>query len=631
MTRSRAPQRRSLSGDTRGAMMVIGLVMAIFLVAALYYVVGIAETITQRETMQDAADASAFSAAVLHARGMNVIVLINVVMAALLAVLVALKLVEAVLGIAIVLLAIAAFFGGTVAAGLIPDVFAAQRKVRSTHDSLRKGIFPALEALHMTARGVRAIVPWTAQLRVLQVARQNGPHAFAGFAIPPHATLPTEDGKFSTLCEHAGDFVGKTASLAIPSFLPGDIRHAVGDAIGNLAKSRADWFCGAKGGETPSTPFTEKRALPALDARTKCEAYSPGDKDYDADKHKTLCDKAARAERRWDPNAIGDCTTKECEERAERARKECKPDPDHKLYNWMYQVRTVDRKWGYRPNAKNGKPLWVPITDEVVEGPVLIRPEADKTEKRPPCGIDLAYIAPEWNEQMHPDGKPDDPLPVCATAPAFPAKPTSGFHETRITEVTQVYGCMEIHKTRIKVDDVTKKDRIDPADADARKSPQIAVDADLGGDGYQLRGIALGTLPRAAPENVVRVASWGQKTGSLLHAVAEKFGHMSFAQAEYYYVVEDPKEPDESRWLWNMNWTARLRRFRLPEPDTSKNAGAANPADEADATRYGAGTVANDVTGACEQVAANADGEGPQPDCAATESSLRDIQNVIVH
>ena len=34
----------------------------------------------------------------------------------------------------------------------------------------------------------------------------------------------------------------------------------------------------------------------------------------------------------------------------------------------------------------------------------------------------------------------------------------------------------------------------------------------------------------------------------------------TFAQAEYYYDGDEPRED----WLWHMGWKARLRRFRLP-------------------------------------------------------------------
>ena len=82
--------RRSWQDD-RGAMMIMGVFMATIVVAMLYYVAGIGETIVYRERMQDAADAAAFAGATIHARAMNLIALLNTIMAAVFAVVVAIR------------------------------------------------------------------------------------------------------------------------------------------------------------------------------------------------------------------------------------------------------------------------------------------------------------------------------------------------------------------------------------------------------------------------------------------------------------------------------------------------------------------------------------------------------------
>ncbi|RLB56400.1 MAG: hypothetical protein DRJ42_03550 [Deltaproteobacteria bacterium] len=65
-----------------GATMVIGIFMAVLLVGVLYYLWGIGEAIVYRQVMQDAADSAAFGGAVINARGMNLIALLNVIIAA---------------------------------------------------------------------------------------------------------------------------------------------------------------------------------------------------------------------------------------------------------------------------------------------------------------------------------------------------------------------------------------------------------------------------------------------------------------------------------------------------------------------------------------------------------------------
>ena len=57
--------------------MVIGLLFACFLASALWYVIGVGDAMLFRDRMQEAADAVSFSSAVVHARGMNFIVLCN--------------------------------------------------------------------------------------------------------------------------------------------------------------------------------------------------------------------------------------------------------------------------------------------------------------------------------------------------------------------------------------------------------------------------------------------------------------------------------------------------------------------------------------------------------------------------
>src|SRR5689334_7262483 len=89
-----------LGRDQGGAILVIGVFMAAFLVGVLWYIIGLGDAAIYREYMQDGADATTFAAAVYQARGMNIIALLNLIMAAVLAVLVALKVAQVVLGIA---------------------------------------------------------------------------------------------------------------------------------------------------------------------------------------------------------------------------------------------------------------------------------------------------------------------------------------------------------------------------------------------------------------------------------------------------------------------------------------------------------------------------------------------------
>ncbi|MEM9192246.1 MAG: hypothetical protein AAGF12_23940 [Myxococcota bacterium] len=76
-----AKNETSLRHDEGGAMMIMSIFMAMLVVGMLYYVAGIGETIVYRERVQDAADSVAMTGAVVLARSMNVIVLLNLVIA----------------------------------------------------------------------------------------------------------------------------------------------------------------------------------------------------------------------------------------------------------------------------------------------------------------------------------------------------------------------------------------------------------------------------------------------------------------------------------------------------------------------------------------------------------------------
>jgi len=93
--------RPGLGSDTRGAVLVVGIVMGALLVGALWHIASVGDAIVWRERIQDAADASAFENAVWHARGMNVLAAINIVMSMVLAVLVVWRIALFMVGVAL--------------------------------------------------------------------------------------------------------------------------------------------------------------------------------------------------------------------------------------------------------------------------------------------------------------------------------------------------------------------------------------------------------------------------------------------------------------------------------------------------------------------------------------------------
>lgn len=92
-----APEAKSLSKDTTGAVMFLGIFMGTSLIGSMWALVGIGKSIVLREGAQQAADSAAFSSSVMQARGLNGIAAINLFMIALVALYLIIRLVAFVL------------------------------------------------------------------------------------------------------------------------------------------------------------------------------------------------------------------------------------------------------------------------------------------------------------------------------------------------------------------------------------------------------------------------------------------------------------------------------------------------------------------------------------------------------
>lgn len=99
-SRSGPEKKPTLLSDTSGATMVMGVFMAAMLVGMIYYVWGIGGAVVHRERLQDAADTAAFGAAVIEARGMNLICVLNMIMLVLAVIGTAMQIVPWIVGMA---------------------------------------------------------------------------------------------------------------------------------------------------------------------------------------------------------------------------------------------------------------------------------------------------------------------------------------------------------------------------------------------------------------------------------------------------------------------------------------------------------------------------------------------------
>ncbi|MEO6419172.1 MAG: hypothetical protein ABIP39_07185, partial [Polyangiaceae bacterium] len=86
--------RKSFIADTGGAILIAGVFMTLFLIGGLFFLLGIGNALVFHDHMQEVADASAFTGAVVHARFMNMIAAINIIMLVLVAVHIALGIIH---------------------------------------------------------------------------------------------------------------------------------------------------------------------------------------------------------------------------------------------------------------------------------------------------------------------------------------------------------------------------------------------------------------------------------------------------------------------------------------------------------------------------------------------------------
>jgi hypothetical protein len=615
---------RRLMCDQRGAIMLIGLFMGVLLVAALYYVIGIGEAIAQRERMQDAADAAAFSTAVLHARGMNAIALVNMVMAALLATLIALKLVEVLCGIAIALIAIAAFFLDPALVAAIPDIEGLRQQVRAAHDALEPEIENALDALHVLARGIRVVVPVAAQARSIDlVAAHYAPPTEIGFAVPAQASLPTEDAPFSELCDRAGGYVGDLVEVALDAVVPHDIADGVGDAAADLARAASDWYCAADG-DGASTSVLRHVRRPTLPARAACIGYDATRADYSAAHHHDLCERARIDELASMPDASTGKCRERCDadgpyaQRVQLARTECAPDAGRRFTSFSWVQRQVEQEYVFHHGRwRVTRMRVIPGTTHRVKSPTS------------PCGNERGAIGTGWNLELYSD-RSDRIQPVCSSRAAPTQRGFEGATSSpvRSLEVLDILGCREDVVLRRKVARDPKALR---DDAEHARSPQrLTSDARLGAEAFQLRAYVLGAAPRVDIERILEVASWNSVAESPIAkqerealANARRAGHSAFAQAEYFYAVQSDDPAEQASFLWNMRWQARLRRFRLPEP-------AKTPVTD-DAIGFGTSPVALDPAAACARARALTAAAPREPHGPMCPSDARDAADLMIH
>jgi len=279
----------NLKTDRKGAVLLTAVFMSAFLVGALWYVIGIGDAAIYRQYMQDGADAVAFGSAVYHARGMNIIALINLVMAAVLMVLVAFKIGQVLLGIA----NIASCLIGAFLNPICNMTTAAQAPYANFVMKVEKIVDKILRILNKTSTAVAIGMPWVAEGKAVLVSQQYKPTVDGGFMLsislvpgpverslgglvakkpPPSSTpggetaatgstdtkksngemrwgLPVQEDEYANLCKRAAKNVTHLVFLpfkAIPVVggLAAAVEKFAASAVSSVVGFFSSYFCG---------------------------------------------------------------------------------------------------------------------------------------------------------------------------------------------------------------------------------------------------------------------------------------------------------------------------------------------------------------------------------------------------
>ena len=259
--------RETVLGNQQGAVLVLGVFMCACMAGALWYVIGIGDAIIYRERLQEGADAVAFSAATLDARGMNLIVLLNLLMVCVLGVRVAMKAAQASL---VVIGGICAIFPPL--EGFAVTCFDIAADLQTAIVETRPAINDTLKALSRAQVGIKMMVPAAALAGSIQVGSKYRPRVSEAGAANRTLVqgLPVEEGNVDQLCREAGEsgprliewMIESITHTTIPDKLTSRFDHLIGKGI----EKGGAYFCELGSGASTPPDFSSELDSAAKDS-----------------------------------------------------------------------------------------------------------------------------------------------------------------------------------------------------------------------------------------------------------------------------------------------------------------------------------------------------------------------------
>ncbi|MDB4966327.1 MAG: hypothetical protein JWN44_2016 [Myxococcales bacterium] len=252
-----------LHHDEGGNVIVLYVAASLLLVAMVWAIIGTGARAVQKETIQSSADAAAFSASVIKAKGLNIISFCNLVMALLLALVMLLRAVKYILIGFATLVTICAAVPVIVnplepiCAGIVSPVDNfAYNTYPQLEDKAERFIKAAMKGLSVTERAIARVTPILSFAEAYHIGhdaayqKNFGKGSLMTVSWPlPIEQLPVKDGTCQDLAKNAVQYIHDLAELVIKKVtdalhLPGAIAGWFADAVQAIVSPLAGTLCG---------------------------------------------------------------------------------------------------------------------------------------------------------------------------------------------------------------------------------------------------------------------------------------------------------------------------------------------------------------------------------------------------
>ena len=260
--------------DEGGNVIVLYIAAALLLVGMLWAIIGAGSRMVQKEAIQSSADAAAFSATVIKAKGLNIIAFCNLLMALLLAIIMLLRLIKGALLILLGVTLAACFdiFGGEVLCAFAPTAEQLYMRYSDLEDKLEPRILDAMKGLAKLERAVNKTFPALAVVEAYRVGTHDSyKHNFANGSLITIAwplpvgkdlSLPTQDGTWDDLCNEALNWFDRLVNVALDKIgLPDFVSSIFASGLKTLLSPLKGVLCGdgGGGGSPPQIDTTERK------------------------------------------------------------------------------------------------------------------------------------------------------------------------------------------------------------------------------------------------------------------------------------------------------------------------------------------------------------------------------------